>query len=229
MATYGLVHGMGCRPAIWSRFAPLLEDRGHRVAAVDLPCEQQDAGWSDYVECVERALGDADDVVLVGHSLAGLTIPLVAASRPVERLVFVCAVLPQPGRTFREQLEEETDVTCPELGAAAGQDEQGRRIWHVEDPDSVVAALCADCSPQDADRVIGQLRPQGTAIYLEPCPLSTWPEVESTYVVCADDRTVNPEWSRRVVPDRLGIEPVELSGGHCPMLSRPQELLAAIE
>ena len=142
--------------------------------------------------------------------------------------MLLCAVLPQPGRTFLQQLEDEHDMTCPELAAAAGQDEQGRRIWHVEDPDSVVAALCADCSPEDAERAVAQLRPQGTAIYVEPCPLREWPDVETTYVVCAEDRTVNPEWSRRVVPDRLGIAPVELPGGHSPMLSRPQELLAAI-
>jgi pimeloyl-ACP methyl ester carboxylesterase len=59
---------------------------------------------------------------------------------------------------------------------------------------------------------------------LEICPLSKWPGVPSSYVVCAEDRTIQPEWSRRAARERLGIEAVELPGGHCPHVSRPGEL-----
>ena len=40
------------------------------------------------------ALAGADeDVVVVGHSLGGLTIPLVAAGRPVRRLIFLSLLM----------------------------------------------------------------------------------------------------------------------------------------
>jgi len=40
------------------------------------------------------ALADAGgDVVAVGHSLGGLTIPLVAAARPVRRLIFLSLLM----------------------------------------------------------------------------------------------------------------------------------------
>ena len=58
----------------------------------------------------------------------------------------------------------------------------------------------------------------------EPCPLNEWPDVPSSYVVCADDRTVRPEWFRRDARERLGVEPIELPGGHCPHISRPAAL-----
>lgn len=48
---------------------------------------------------IVEALGDADDVVLVGHSLGGASIPIAAARRPVRHLVFVCALLPEPGKS----------------------------------------------------------------------------------------------------------------------------------
>jgi hypothetical protein len=50
------------------------------------------------------------------------------------------------------------------------------------------------------------------------------PQVERAYIVCSEDRLVNPEWARRAAPDRLDVEPVELPGSHSPFLSRPAEL-----
>jgi pimeloyl-ACP methyl ester carboxylesterase len=41
----------------------------------------------------------------------------------------------------------------------------------------------------------------------------------------AEDRLVNPDWSRRVARERLGVEPVEIPTGHFPMITHP-ELLA---
>jgi hypothetical protein len=63
---------------------------------------------------------------------------------------------------------------------------------------------------------------------LEPCPLEQLPDVESTYLLARDDHAVSPEWSRRAARERLGVEPVELPGGHSPTMARPAELAAAL-
>src|SRR2546422_2363261 len=39
-------------------------------------------------------------------------------------------------------------------------------------------------------------------------------------------RSFNPRWSRGASRRLLGVEPIEIPGGHCPFLSRP-DLLAA--
>ena len=36
-----------------------------------------------------------------------------------------------------------------------------------------------------------------------------------------NDRTIRPEWQRRMARDRLGLEPIELPIGHCPNVSHP--------
>jgi pimeloyl-ACP methyl ester carboxylesterase len=64
--------------------------------------------------------------------------------------------------------------------------------------------------------------PEG--LYEEPCPLLEWPDIPSAYVLCSQDRTIRPEWSRRAARERLGVEAIELPGGHCPHISRPGEL-----
>ncbi len=86
MTTYALVHGAWHGAWCWERLAAELHRRGHLAVAVDLPCGDSAAGCARYAEIVTTALADADEnVVVVGHSLGGLTIPLVAAARPVQR------------------------------------------------------------------------------------------------------------------------------------------------
>src|SRR5262249_56545672 len=80
---------------------------------VEVRCEDPDAGCARYAEIVAAALPDTPDVVLVGHSLAGLTVPLVAARRPVRALVFLCALIPVPGQSLQEQLAGEPHIYAP--------------------------------------------------------------------------------------------------------------------
>jgi pimeloyl-ACP methyl ester carboxylesterase len=63
----------------------------------------------------------------------------------------------------------------------------------------------------------------------EPWPLDAWPDVPTRYVLCREDRMFPAEWMRGVVRERLGVEPDEMDSGHCPALSRPQELAARLE
>jgi pimeloyl-ACP methyl ester carboxylesterase len=55
-------------------------------------------------------------------------------------------------------------------------------------------------------------------------PLEAWPAVPTRSVLCTQDRIFPPEFMRRVVRDRLGITPDEITAGHCAALSRPGEL-----
>src|SRR2546422_176522 len=74
---HGAYHGAWC----WDQLRAELERGGHASTAVDLPCDDPDAGAERYVDEVIHAIPKhANAVVLVGHSMAGLTIP-VAASR----------------------------------------------------------------------------------------------------------------------------------------------------
>ena len=57
-----------------------------------------------------------------------------------------------------------------------------------------------------------------------PWPLEGWPDVPTRFVLCTEDRFFPAGFMRRVVSDRLGIVPDEISAGHCVALSRPDEL-----
>src|ERR1700691_2739565 len=101
MATFALVHGAFHGAWCWERLAPLLRQAGHEVVAMDLPIEDGSASFEDYADVVCASLdGYGDDVVVVGHSFGGLTIPLVAARRPVRHLVYLCALVAKIGGDF---------------------------------------------------------------------------------------------------------------------------------
>jgi len=229
MTTFAMVHGAWAGAWCWEPVAPHLEARGDRVLAVDLPCENQRATFDTYADFVVRALDEAlvDDVVLVGHSLGGQTIPLVAARRPVQRLVYLGAFVPIPGRSFAEQLEAEPDSLLPEyLSGTSEPDGRGCTRW--VDPEVARRALWADAEDEEAGAAFERLRPQATTPFAVPNPLPELPAVPSTYVVCSEDGIANPDRGRKVARERLGTEAIELPGSHCPFLSRPRELSALL-
>ena len=227
MATFSLVHGAWHGAWCWEPLVAELEQRGHRAIAVDLPCEDAAATFSDYADAVVASLEDVNDVVLVGHSLGGHTVPLVAARRPVRRLVYLCALLADPGRSLLDQLGDEPEMLLPRYREGLGSDEQGRSFF--TDFEIAREVFYADCDEGAARAAFERLRAQAQAAHTVACPLEAHPDVPTEYVVGGADAIVNPEWSRRVAQERLGIEPVELPGSsHSPFLSRPAELAALL-
>ena len=223
MTTFALVHGAWHGAWCWDRLLPELEARGHRAVAVDLPCEDVAAGCATYAGLVVEALeGAGDDVVLVGHSMGGLTIPLVAAARPARLLVFLCALIARPGLSLVDQLRQEPDIFVPGFGATVARDDEARSFW--PDEAALIATLYQDCDPGDAARAYARLRRQARLPNVEPCPLEAWPATPAASVIALDDRSIAADWSRRAARERLGVEAVELEGGHSPFMSRPAEL-----
>lgn len=226
MASFVLVHAAWHGVWCWERLSPELERLGHRVIAVELPGADRAAGVARYADAVLSETGGADDLIPVGHSLGGITIPLVAAARPVRGLVFLAGLLPTPGRSVEEQLRDGERMLAP--GVAAALEGDGEASW-LRDADTAIDLMFHDCEPIDARNAAARLRPQARAPLREACPLGEWPDVESVYVVCRNDRVVPPEWGRRAARERLGVDALELPGGHSPFLSRPAELAALLD
>ena len=79
MSTFALIHGGGHGGWCWELVIPELEARASSAVAPDLPIDDPGPGLAAYAQIVVRAIGDSvDDVVVVGHSLGGLVVPLVA-------------------------------------------------------------------------------------------------------------------------------------------------------
>jgi pimeloyl-ACP methyl ester carboxylesterase len=225
MSTFALVHGAWHGAWCWERLTPELESLGHQVITMDLPGDDSSASFDDYAEVVCASLNDfaGEDLVLVGHSMAGNTIPLVAARRTVQRVVYLCALIPVPGRTRVQQMTEDTEMLNPEYPRGLSvSDSDGRRTW--VDSELAHFHMYGDCDQQTASATFARLCPQATYPYRLPCSMPAHPVVETTYVLCTEDRVVNSDWARRAARERLQADVVELPGSHSPFLSRPHEL-----
>jgi pimeloyl-ACP methyl ester carboxylesterase len=225
MSIFCLVNGSTQNPQCWKMLAPELEKHGHEIITPSLPVDEPKASGTRYAEVIAQALGDSsDDVVLVGHSASGMFIPLVPGLRPIRQLVYLAALIPKPGASIRDQLTTDPDMLNPEWVATcrAGNDPSTSDEVAIE-------FLFHDCQPEALSLGMStRMRMYAEKALTEIFPLKALPDVPSSYIVCSGDRTISPDWSRRMARERLGVEAVELPGGHCPYLSRPVQLADAL-
>ena len=216
---HGAYHGAWC----WELLAPELEKRGHSVLTVDLPIGDTNAGAAEYASTVLDAMSRlGDEPIVVGHSMGGVVVPLVAAARPVARMVFLAALLPEPGSTLGEQRAREPVDAIVELSAVEFTD-LGDRVFEVG-PNTARELFYQDAPTEIAEAAIRRLRPQAYLFMDETTPLQAWPDCEAEYIVCSDDHAVNPAWGRQAASERLNVTAHEIEGGHSPFLTRPSQL-----
>lgn len=224
-----LLHGAWHDGSSWRHLVPELEERGRRAVAVDLPAGA--LGAQRYTDAVLASLGTPDPderVVLVGHSLGGLTAPVVAqrlGPQRVAALVLVAPLLPRPGVSFADVTRADPQVMAEGFGRGQQRHEDGTTSWPpAAARDGLYRGVAEESSPRVVADAVARLRPQAWTVRSEVTPLVAWPPVRTTVVVCTDDRVVDPDGVRRRARELPGADVVELPGGHFPMLTRPAEL-----
>jgi pimeloyl-ACP methyl ester carboxylesterase len=218
MTAYCLIHGSGQGPDGWKLLAQELERGGHCVVTPGFQVSRTDEGLAWHADTIVHALNNSGlnpaDVICVAHSASGIYLPLIAERWSSRRMVFLAAVVPRPGWSFIEQFRADPSMFNPD--------------WVGQNPMEDQVALdfvFHDCPPDRLDWAMStRIMFYAKRAIEEPCPLHGWPAVPSAYIVCADDRTITPAWQRKAARELLGVEPVELPGGHCPHVSRPEAL-----
>src|SRR6266568_3099317 len=99
------IHGYeGVNPA--REFGPLqaeFERNGFPCRIVRSPRQRTKTPHQDRAKVMIETLRDVEgEVALIGISNQGLFMPLVAAARPVQRIVLINGVIPHPGQSFLE-------------------------------------------------------------------------------------------------------------------------------
>jgi pimeloyl-ACP methyl ester carboxylesterase len=211
-----LIHAAGDGGWHWHLVEAELRRLGHDVVAPDLPCDNDTATLDDYASTVIDAIGDRRDLVVVGHSYGGFTASLVAGRIPVDALVLITGMIPAP----RETPADWWDNT----GYTEAVRHQAERDGGVTGSDDPFVAFYHDVPRSLAEEAMSKERSESTAAYYSEWPLDSWPAVPTRFILCTEDRFLPPEFMRRVVVDRLGINPDEIAAGHCVALSRPTEL-----
>ncbi|MBD2066151.1 alpha/beta hydrolase [Leptolyngbya sp. FACHB-671] len=230
MSQFCLIHGSTQNSDCWNLLVPELKSLGHQTIKVDLPTGRNISGMQ-YAQTIVRELDVVDeDIILVGHSVSGIFLPLVASLRQVHHLVYLASFIPKPGTSIVEQMFDESfdmfESSWAEAWVTATQ--MGKNL--VEDDELALNFLFHDCTPEVAKWALSirrLLHPE--AALSEVFPLQNYPSKGShSYVICTEDRTINSKWARRAAQEFLGVEAIEIPGGHCPYLSRPSYLASIL-
>jgi pimeloyl-ACP methyl ester carboxylesterase len=219
LATFCLIHGAWHDGSCWAGLVPRLLERGHEAVTPDLPYDDPAAGYEERVQPALAALDGVDtNLVVVGHSLGSGYAPLVAAAWPGSLLVHLCPRLgpfaPPPGAPSPFQ---EGAVFPPSRA-------DGLSVW---EPEAAVATMYPRL-PLETGRALAQrLRPLATPA--GDFPLPGHPYVPTVLIYAAEDEFFAPAFERFMARELLGIDPIEIPGGHFPMVEDPEALAELLD
>jgi pimeloyl-ACP methyl ester carboxylesterase len=237
MTNFAFLHGGGQGGWVWAETIAAMQ------AAADVQCLALDApgcgtkrdrdtsriAFDDIArELVEdvRAAG-LSDVVLVGHSQAGMEMPQMAELAPglFRKLVFVTCSAPLPGKTTLDQMG---------MGLHGSHREQ---VGWPLDPltssmeDRYRVMFCNDMDDAAANAFLGKL---GGDMWPQVCyEHSDWRRdhlagMPVTYVKCLQDMSLPPAWQDRFAERLHADKVVAIEAGHQVMTTQPRALAALL-
>ncbi len=226
-----LVHGGGLAADSWE----LTVDEIHQqepeltVVTLDMPGRRGKPGdlrtmtIADYVDSLVGDIESAglEEIVIVGHSMGGITLPGVAtrlgASR-VREVIFAAAFLPPEGSSIADSLPwflariarrfvkggvpRETPRLLARFGYLNGVPSHRRRF------------------------MTGKLYPESLRILTERISLRGMPEdIPRTWILTLRDRALSPKVQRKYIEAIGGVQAlIEFETCHCLMVSEPERL-----
>jgi pimeloyl-ACP methyl ester carboxylesterase len=218
-----LVHGAWADGSSWSKVIPLLEARGMRVVAVQLPL----TSLQDDVATTRRAIARITSeypgpVLLVGHSYGGAVIGEVGNDPNVAGLVYVAAFAPADGESVLSLLE--TAQPPSPLGSHLVFDKFG---FSTIDPTGVDEDF-AQCLPATSRHVIAATQsPASGAALTATVGTPAWKTKPSWYIVAKGDRAIPPSLEQTMAA-RIGAQTFSLDTCHLAMLDVPVQVANVI-
>lgn len=230
MSTYVLIHGAWHGAWCWDKLAPLLQDQGHTVIAPDLPAHGQDitpiseVTLQSYANRVCEAVNkQTEPVILVGHSLGGVSITQAAEQCPtrVKKLVYLSAFL-LPNGVARLGYGDDISGSLLEQNKALSED---KTVIYFNES-GLEATFYHDCSTQDIVKAKALTRPEPTAGIVTPVRFTAenFGRIPRVYIECLQDRAILPELQKRMYTETTVERVISMNTSHSPFFSAADEL-----
>ncbi|KTC79127.1 alpha/beta hydrolase [Legionella cherrii] len=196
--TFILIHGAWHASWCWKRIAEELSLKGHKVFTPDLPGHgslknqiSSSIGLADYVNSVVQLIQhQQEQVILVGHSMAGLVISEVAEVIPnaIRELIFVAGYVPQDQKSlFSIAQESESNNLTPFLII----DETLQEIRLQFSP-ALINVFFNYCSKEDAQEALSKLQAQPLRPFSEPVHIGEqFTRISKRCLVCRYDQALH--------------------------------------
>lgn len=230
-----LVHGGAHAADCWDLTVAELRRQAPeiRVLAIDLPGRghtRGDLATLTIGDCVDSAVADIEnaalgDVVVVGHSLAGVTVPAVVArlgSPRVREMILAAAFIPPQGSAV-------LDTLGGPLGPLARWGAKIRRP--VKFPAAAARlAFCNGMTPQQRTFALSRVYSDATRLVTEPVDRRELPDaVSRTWILTTRDRALSVRQQCRSIRSLGGVDTmIPIATCHDMMISEPKRLAATL-
>ena len=216
----------------------MLRGAGHEVLTPELPGNGRDTtsasqvSLQTYVDAIAALVYERKDVILVGHSMAGIIVSNVAEVMPekIAHLFYLAAFMLQDGASvvsFQEaQRALRPSRQDPPQGAGLLQF-SADQSYSMLNPELVPSRLCNMCNEADGQLLVRHLAPQPTGPRHDPVHVSeaAWGSLPRTYIKTLRDKAVPTELQEAMLAQTPGTSVVELDTDHSPFYSNPEELV----
>ncbi|MFJ3381534.1 alpha/beta hydrolase [Curtobacterium sp. NPDC090217] len=224
------VHGALVRDGAWwwQPTADLLFERtGINSRAVELPSCGETAsgrpagGLVADAAALRAALDEVDEAIVVGHSYGGTVIAEAGSHPAVRHLLYVSSYLPDVGQAQGAIMADEPDpVSIGDAGdgtlGVTGYDAASFGARFLQDADESVQRAAWE-----------RVTTQTAAAFVTPTSAAGWQGVDSTYLVCTDDRSTTVALQRSHAA--RATRAVDVPTGHHPFITRPDIVADVVE
>ncbi|MBC8104715.1 MAG: alpha/beta hydrolase [Cytophagales bacterium] len=213
-----LVHGAYADGSSWGRVIPLLQAKGYHVVSVQNPT----TSLADDVLATDRVVSQQKgNVVLVGHSWAGVVITQAGNNPKVKALVYVDASAPDSGQSISDAA-----AALPSApGASAGVKDQ---YDFLTLPEAAVRQYFAqDLSPADQGLIAAVQIPWYVGCLTDKVTHAAWHEKPSWWVIGENDHMINPRLQAQMAAT-IKAKVTKLPTSHLAMLADPKAVTAVI-
>ncbi|QMW01582.1 alpha/beta fold hydrolase [Spirosoma foliorum] len=231
--TVVLVHGAWSDASAWDAVAPLLKAQGDEVITVNLAGHGKDttsfAGITlqTYVDQVKAAIGTRTNVVLVGHSFAGLVISQVAEEIPsqIKKLIYLAAALPHDGDSLLGLAKGDP---ASHIGKFLTVDkEHGAAIIAKE---GVADIFAADAPQQVQEYIAATIKAEPLVPLATPVQLTdkNFGSIRKVYIHTENDHAISYPAQQYMVKNSKVDNVYTLQSSHTPFISMPDKLAAIL-
>lgn len=235
-----IIHGGYFFASAWDDFRARLAKNGIESACPQLPsCGDkgtEKAGQPEDIAAVQTAardlIGKGHRIVALAHSYGGVVAcgaledELLAKDKQssgIAHVVFLSAWIPQPGNTLEDIIKKygflsKVELGFTEDGCAYSKNAAETFFNDINETDKLQADELAAATTTH-NWVANTLAVQG----------APYKKIPSTYIQTTRDLSTELPLQKNMVNDMVhaggSVQIVEIDSGHCPFLSKPEELL----
>jgi len=232
-STIVLVHGAWSDHSAWKAVTPLLEAKGYQVLAVNLPGHGSDTTpfksitLQSYVDAVKNEIGETKNVILVGHSMAGIVISQVAEDMPgsIKKLIYLAAYLPVNGQSLLDIAKTDADshvgkfLQIDQETASAGINKDG-----------AVDIFVADAPTSVQNQYANGVKPDPLVPFVSPVKITdgNFGSINKVYIYTQNDHALSYPTQQAMAKSAQVKQEYTLASSHTPFISMPQKVAAIL-